>query len=106
MIVLTSSDGSSVNSLDRFERLTRVYARLHAIEYILVRLHDHKGCLSAWWMEVPTGEQKNLVEDAWIAEGEQNFGDSYAGQETHNVLSYKDAWIANQYRKAIHSLET
>lgn len=33
----------------------------------IVRLHDHEGCLSVYWLDEPNEEQKKVIKDIWEA---------------------------------------
>lgn len=66
IIVRTCGSGADHND-ERLQLLKKMleYYSNYQLDKKIFKLHDHKGCLSVYWYETPTENDKYLLKSSW-----------------------------------------
>ncbi len=75
MEILRTDGGGSYQQDERLESLRKILNVINSYhnrcdENKILKLHDHKGLLSVYWLLEPDSDQKNLLKYLWIQFGE------------------------------------
>lgn len=84
--VRTCGSGTDYND-ERLQLLKKMieYYSNYQLDKKIFKLHDHKGCLSVYWYEIPPKNEQSLLESAW------NFLNEY--QIEHFVITITEKQI-------------